>query len=143
MVTALVAAKTAPTGVYQPVIHALIFVGVSDFNLFGAQAVLSFFPRAGAIGMGAIDPFEGAQMWVRRKGISCETQSRVTKRCALTKAWHIGAKIIDPDIFGAVFLLEFVFAAALGDKQHVGFNALGIKDASGQAKDSVEVALVH
>lgn len=116
MVTALVAAKTAPTGVYQPVIHALIFVGVSDFNLLGAQAVLSFFPRAGAIGMGAIDPFEGAQMWVRRKGTSCKTQIRVTKGGAFAKVWHIGAKVIDPDILGAVFLLVFVFAAAFGEK---------------------------
>jgi hypothetical protein len=30
-----------------------------------------------------------------------------------------------------------------GEEQHVGLDALGVKDAGGQAQDGVQVALVH
>src|SRR5690606_14653845 len=62
---------------------------------------------------------------------------------AFAEAGHVGAQVVDPYVLGAVFVLVFVFGAALGKKQHIGFYALGVEDAGGQAQDGVQVALVH
>ena len=57
---------------------------------------------------------------------------------AFAEAGHVGAQIIDPDFLR----VALVFLAA-GEKEHIGFDALGVKDAGGQAQDGVQVALVH
>jgi len=45
---------------------------------------------------------------------------RVTKRCAFAKPGHVGAQVVDPDVFGAVFFLILVCRAAFGEEQVFG-----------------------
>ena len=51
---------------------------------------------------------------------------------------HIGAEVIDPDALGIG-----LFAASTREEEDVGFDALGVKDAGGEAKDGVKVTLLH
>lgn len=51
---------------------------------------------------------------------------------------HIGAQVIEPNLTGIAFVL-----AATGKKQHIGFDALSIENAGGQAKNGMQVALLH
>ena len=49
----------------------------------------------------------------------------------LAKARHIGTQVIDPDILRTVLFLIFIRLGAFGEKQYVGFHALGIKNPGG------------
>ena len=60
------------------------------------------------------------------------------QRRAFAKAGHVGAHVIDPDVFG-VILVSF----APGKKKHIGFHALGIENSGGQAQDGVQIAFIH
>ena len=51
----------------------------------------------------------------------------------------VGAEVVDPQLLGPRFFLSrFVL-----QEQHVGFDALGVEDARGQAEQSVDVALLE
>ena len=65
------------------------------------------------------------------------------KRRALAKARHIGTQVIYPHVVGAVFILMRIGDRAFGKEQHVGFDALGVKDAGRQPQDGVQMAFVH
>ena len=56
----------------------------------------------------------------------------------LTELRHVGAQVVDPHFLG----VAFVFLTT-GEEQYIGLHALSVEDASGQAQDSVQVALVH
>jgi len=140
------AGEAAPAAVDELVVDALVFVGLfgvfAEVDLFGVEAVFAFGAvvwvkdrlQAGSYGgivhTGGVDLLEGFEVLFAEGG-------------AFAEAGHVGAKVVDPDVFGAVFFLQFVFGAALGEEQHIGFYALSIKDAGGQAQDGVQVALVH
>src|SRR5690554_6166003 len=115
----------------QARVDAFVFIAVlGQFNVFGVEAVFTFFALAVAVGTVSINNFKRLQVLL-------------TKRRSFTKTGHVGAQVVDPDVFGAVFFLVLVCRAALGEEQHVGFHALGVEDAGGQAQDGVQVALVH
>ncbi|MMZ70465.1 hypothetical protein D1872_335160 [compost metagenome] len=50
------------------------------------------------------------------------------KRCAFTEVRHIGSQIVNPDVFGAVFILIRIGGAAFGEEQYVGLHALRVKN---------------
>jgi len=126
-----VSGEAAPAAVDQTVVDALVFVGFfglfAEGDLVGVEAVFAFGAvagvgdrlRAGSYGItGGVDGFEGFEVLFAEGG-------------AFAEAGHVGSEVVDPDVFGAVFFLQFVFGAALGEEQHVGFDALGVKDAGG------------
>ncbi len=67
----------------------------------------------------------------------------VTEQGAFAEAGHVATQVVDPDVFGAIFLLLRLISGAFGEEQHVGLDTLRIEDAGRQAQDGVPVALVH
>jgi hypothetical protein len=57
---------------------------------------------------------------------------------ALAKLRHVGAQVVNPGLLGIAFV-----AITTGEKQHVGFNALSVKNAGRQTQDGVQIAFIH
>jgi len=103
---------------------------IALFNLLAGKAAETVrFTLVFTLGLGvwvaAIGGHKLFEMFYRQEGAFAETG-------------HVGAQVIDPNLFG----VGLVFFAA-GEKEHVGFDSLGVKDAGGQAQNGVQVALVH
>src|SRR5690606_37835773 len=124
------AAEAAPAAMCQSLVDVLVFVGFCGFYLLGVEAPFTFAAFAAAVGFFAIRLFVGVVVVFGEGG-------------AVAGAGHFGAQVVGPYVLCVVFVLVFVFGAALGKKQHLGFYAVGVEDAGGQAQDRVQVALVH
>ena len=121
------AAEAAPAAVFQ----AFAVAAVAPFAFAaGGQYGGQILAAEGFAAFGVEHLLKGGQMGFGKRG-------------AFAEAGHIGAQIVYPDVFGAVFVLLRVGGAAFVEKQHVGFHALGVEDAGGQAQDGVQVAFVH
>ena len=60
------------------------------------------------------------------------------QRGGLAKAGHIGAQVIEPNLFGVALI-----ALAPGEEQHIGLDALSVENTGGQTEDGVQITLVH
>lgn len=60
------------------------------------------------------------------------------ERCAFAEGRHICAQVVIPHAVG-IFFISFT---AL-EEEYVGFHALCVEDAGGQAQDRVHVAFIH
>lgn len=78
-----------------------------------------------AVRVGAEEGFESGEVLARQLRAFAELR-------------HVGAQVVNPHFLGVGFV-----AVTAREEQHVGFDALRVKNAGRQAQDGVQVAFVH